>query len=328
MQRGLISFCCLSYNHSKYIEECIKSIWNNDYKNIEILALYDGSTDNSFEILCELQKISPCHMRVFQQKNTGCIGLNFNKMFKEAKGEYIAIIACDDNFIENTIGKKIKYLLDDKNLAFVCDSKIKFVDENGCRILNPPRMSLDDIKKPNAKDLLRLDYKDIHSYYTQGAIYRKDIIDAIGGFDEDMICDDLVLRTKVSKYLLKNKKYRFKVFREEGVNYRRHSTNVSSNLVRQVMGVSQYYKRYYNGRPPENFLYWVLSSLKNTESNKQVLCDWFTKLGVLKYYKDVFNIGVAYKKTGIPFIFQLKKYKNRDDKKIKYLILFGIKFKL
>ena len=51
MNKKLISFCCLSYNHENYIEQCIRSIWNQNYKNIEILALDDGSKDNSVSIL-------------------------------------------------------------------------------------------------------------------------------------------------------------------------------------------------------------------------------------------------------------------------------------
>ena len=120
----LLSVCVVSYNHEKYIKECIESIWNNDYKNIEILALDDGSKDNSANILKELQKNSPYPMTVFVQKNSGNIGANFNKLFKAAKGEYITVLACDDKLAENTLNFKIQKFLADKNLAFICHSKI------------------------------------------------------------------------------------------------------------------------------------------------------------------------------------------------------------
>lgn len=327
MQKGLITFCCLSYNHSKYIEECIKSIWNQDYKNIEIIALDDGSSDNSAEILTKLQGQSPCPMKVILQENSGCIGANFNKMIKEANGEFIAFIACDDNFIQNTIKNKIDLLLNDNNLVFVCDSKIKYVNECGDRIENCFDMPLDKIKNPTAKDLLKLDYEEIHSYYVQGAIYRKSLIDAVNGFDNDMICDDIVLRTKISNYILRHRNLKFRVLGEEGVNYRRHQTNVSHNLLRQIKGVSQYIKKYHK-KPPKKLFVWIYECIKNSEENKNALVDWFSNMNVLKFYPEIFSNGLLYKNFGIPFIFQIKKYKNLKTEKKKYLILFGFKISL
>ena len=67
MRNKLLSVCCLSYNHAQFIEKCIKSIWNQDYDNIEILALDDGSTDDSINVLNSLKEISPIPMKVFAQ---------------------------------------------------------------------------------------------------------------------------------------------------------------------------------------------------------------------------------------------------------------------
>lgn len=325
MQKGLITFCCLSYNHSKYIEECIKSIWNQDYKNIEIIALDDGSSDNSAEILTKLQGQSPCPMKVILQENSGCIGANFNKMIKEANGEFIAFIACDDSFIQNTIKNKIDLLLNDNNLVFVCDSKINHVNGEGHKV-DFPKMSLEDIKKPTAKDILKLDYEKIHSYYIQGAIYRKSLIDTVNGFDNDMICDDIILRTKISKYLIKHPKLSFKVLNKEGVNYRHHTSNISSNSIRQIKGVSQYMKKYHK-KPSFNFLFWVLACIKEDENYRE-LYKYFNKLNILRDYIEVFKTGVLYKTNGIPFVLQLKKYKDRHGKKHKYLIIFGFKIEI
>lgn len=60
MSNQLLSVCCLSYNHEQYIEKCIKSIWNQNYDNIEILALDDGSSDGSINILNSLKGSQPC----------------------------------------------------------------------------------------------------------------------------------------------------------------------------------------------------------------------------------------------------------------------------
>ena len=104
----LVSVCCISYNHSKFIKEAVESFWNQEYKNIEILALDDGSSDNSVEILNELAKNSPCTMKVIAQKNVGNIPKNINKLLDIANGKYIAIISLDDKLTPNSISKKLE----------------------------------------------------------------------------------------------------------------------------------------------------------------------------------------------------------------------------
>ncbi len=323
MNKGLMSFCCLSYNHANYIEECIKSIWEQDYKNIEIIALDDGSTDESVTILKKLKEISPCPITVISQDNSGCIGENFNKLIQLAKGEYITFIACDDNYIKNTIKKKVNYLLKDINLAFICDSKIHCINDKGESINDYTKMPLDKMIFPKSKDLLKLDYEDIHSYYVQGAIYRKEIIDAIGGFDDDMICDDLILRTKVSRYLLEHPNLKFKVLHKESVNYRRHSANISSNSLRQVKGVIQYIKKYHK-KPPEKLLIWIDDCINSNNAYKTEIIKWINELNVMEDYNEFFKNGICYKKRGIPFIFEILTYRKKQEK-IKIIKLFNVK---
>ena len=52
----LVSVIVSCYNHEKYIEECILSILNQDYKNIELLVVDDGSSDTSVDIINRLKE--------------------------------------------------------------------------------------------------------------------------------------------------------------------------------------------------------------------------------------------------------------------------------
>ena len=52
----LISVVVTCYNHENYIEQCIRSIFHQTYRNIELIVLDDGSTDNSKEIIQEVLK--------------------------------------------------------------------------------------------------------------------------------------------------------------------------------------------------------------------------------------------------------------------------------
>lgn len=330
MSTKLLSFCCLSYNHAKFIEQCIKSIWNNDYKNIEIIVLDDGSTDNSVEILNQLQKESPYTMKVISQENCGCIGKNINTLIKEANGEFLSIIACDDALIENSINQKIQDLTADDKLAFICHSKIIAVDENNSKINNFQEMKLDKYNNPTPDDLLSLDFNDIHSYYIQGSIYRTNIVKEVGGFDEDMICDDIILRTKISRYLLKHPELKFKVLHTPAVYYRRHSSNISNNMPRQIKGVIEYFNRYWPDSEPPELLYDWINYTINTVKTPEEFIEIFLKNKYVykilknKNYLDLFSgAGIRYKTLGIPYILCLEKSRTWD-KKIGKIKLFNI----
>lgn len=326
MSNQLLSVCCLSYNHEQYIEKCIKSIWNQNYDNIEILALDDGSSDGSINILNSLKEVSPVPMKVFSQKNTGNIGANFNFLFKQAMGDYIAIIACDDAFIPNTLSKKMLEMANNKNLAFICDSKINVIDENDNVINKYPSFKLETKENLNIKELLELEYTELGSYYMQGAIYRKSIIAQIQGFDEDMICDDIIFRTKYSRYLLENPEFDFKIIKEPGVYYRRHSSNISKNTIRQVKGIIEYLERYWFDRKPPLKLYDWIFSIDDVSKINEIL---FVNNYIPKILKHI-NVndlldenGICYYKIGIPGIIMYSKHR-KPNEKIKIIKLFGI----
>ena len=328
--KNLISICCLSYNHEKFIKQCISSIWQQKYSNIEILALDDGSTDNSLQVLKELKANSPFPMTVIGQKNSGNIGANLNKLIKSANGEFITFIACDDAYIENELSKRINIMQNNNKLALVCNSKVNYIDENN-NTIQGDALKIERCTNPTIEEVLELDYTELGSFYIQGSIFRKDIIDIIGGFDEDMICDDIILRTKYLRYLLNHTNYDIKLLHEPCVFYRRHSGNISQNALRQVKSTIQYCARYWKDRtPPQCLFEWIEIALKNNNlSNDEKIELFLNSSYILKilqqknYLKLINKEGFQYFSFGIPFLFTFCKYKN-GNKKIKIIKLFNI----
>lgn len=245
----LVSVCVVSYNHEKFIEYCINSIWKQEYKNIEILVLDDGSVDNSVKICNELKKNSPCPMTIISQPNSGNAGKNFNKLFKIAKGKYISIIAADDALFPDAISKKVEIMENDNSIQYVINSKIQAINGNN-ELIDYIPMSLDQIEKPLASNILNLEFNEIHSYYIQGALFRKTVIEAVNGFDEDMLADDIVLRTKFALYIKENPQYNFVTLHEPACYYRRHDSNISNNIIRQLTAVSMYFDKYWKNEHP------------------------------------------------------------------------------
>lgn len=93
------------YNVQDYIRECITSIQNQTYKNLDILIINDGTKDGSIEIIHDLIE-SDDRIRVINQSNQGLSAAR-NTGIKHAKGDYIAMVDSDDKikpfFIENLL---------------------------------------------------------------------------------------------------------------------------------------------------------------------------------------------------------------------------------
>ena len=113
----LISF----YNSEKYILESLKSIVNQTYKNIEILLLDDGSTDNSLKIVKEI-----FDKRITIYSNLDNKGLNYsiNKLINLSNGDYIAIMDAYDIARTDRLEVQLNYLR--KNNLDVCGSSLVF----------------------------------------------------------------------------------------------------------------------------------------------------------------------------------------------------------
>ena len=101
-----VSVIIPAYNVSLYIEQCIKSILNQIYKNIEIIVVNDGSTDNTGEILEKLSLMDE-RIKVIHQKNSGVSSAR-NTGLEIATGEFITFVDGDD-YVANDF---IDYMLE------------------------------------------------------------------------------------------------------------------------------------------------------------------------------------------------------------------------
>ena len=93
-QKSLISIIIPVYNTEQYLSKCLDSVINQTYKNLEIIVIDDGSTDNSGKI-CDEYALKDNRIKVVHKQNAGVssarnIGLDI------ARGEYIAFIDSDD----------------------------------------------------------------------------------------------------------------------------------------------------------------------------------------------------------------------------------------
>lgn len=90
----VISIVIPIYNVEKYLEECLDSIINQEYENLEIICVNDGSTDNSLQIIREYEAADN-RIKVIDKPNGG-YGHAVNRGLEEATGHWLSIIEPDD----------------------------------------------------------------------------------------------------------------------------------------------------------------------------------------------------------------------------------------
>lgn len=98
MDSSLVSIIIPIYNTAEYVKECILSVLSQSYKNIELILVNDGSTDNSSNI-CKKYEQRP-NVRYYEQDNLGVTAAR-RKGVQEAKGEWVTFMDSDDYYLHN-----------------------------------------------------------------------------------------------------------------------------------------------------------------------------------------------------------------------------------
>jgi len=184
----LVSVIVPSYNHANYLVECIYSIINQSYSNFELIVIDDGSTDDSRIVLDNLCKEFG-FILVFQT-NQG-ITKTLNRGIREfAKGVYIAFCASDDFWATDKLRLQVMFM--ERNRFYpMCYGKSFVVDENSAL--------LNDLSHIHLKG--GCIFEDIILFKLHPPVnymFRKEIFDEVGLYDERLVAEDFFMNLKIS----------------------------------------------------------------------------------------------------------------------------------
>ena len=174
--KELVSVIVPIYKVEKYLNECVESIINQTYKNLEIILVDDGSPDSCPQI-CDDYALKDSRIKVIHKKNGGLSDAR-NCGIKAADGEWIAFVDGDDlihyRYIEILLTIALKL-----NAQIMCSDIHSFYD--GEAISPNSVLSKLKIKKYSNKSYLKEMFKDGHCRYTiaWNKIYKKDLFDNI-----------------------------------------------------------------------------------------------------------------------------------------------------
>lgn len=113
----MVSVVIPYYNRSETLPRALDSVYNQSYKDLEIILVNDGSTDESALVVEEYMQQHPeLRLTHIFQENTGPSGAR-NNGIKIAKGKYIAFLDSDDSWEPSKLDVQIKYMESNPDIA-------------------------------------------------------------------------------------------------------------------------------------------------------------------------------------------------------------------
>lgn len=173
-QDGLVSVIIPAYNAEATIQQTIRSVLSQTYKNYEIIVVDDGSRDATAEIVRQYDTV-----RYIYQENQG-VSAARNRGLRESKGEWIAFLDADDEWHQEKLTIQMSYIGTIDNLVFI--SNVPLIVRQGEKkdypVINPAAISYFQWRQ---EEFLRR-----NTVHTSSVVIQKDILLKVGGSDETL----------------------------------------------------------------------------------------------------------------------------------------------
>lgn len=221
MKWPLVSVLVPCFNHERYIEECLLSILRQDYENLELIVVNDGSTDSSAEKIEALRKVHG--FQFYQQENKG-VSAALNNALSHAQGEFIITHDSDDVMLAGRLRRQISYMLEHSEVGLL-GAKVIYIDSNG----KPIKHKVSDnvrIRRWSFDELLA----DAYAVGAPVAVYRREAIDRVGGYDPAIKVQDFQMTLKIAEA-----GYKVDILPDRVTLYRRHETNISKTAYKSQL---------------------------------------------------------------------------------------------
>lgn len=222
---GWISMCKVStiiptYNSPHYLIEALESVLSQTYKDMEIVIVDDGSTDNTKEVI-QSYLILDRNIKYIYQNNGGTASAR-NTGIKFSSGEYIAFLDHDDIWLPQKTELQIKILDSDPSIGLVY-CRFQIMDEDKGSVLEPPKREL--CRGGVYEKFLVRCYINTASQ----VMIRKACIERVGYFDESLqIVDDYDFYIRVARH------YKIEYLDQPLANWRIHRLNTSKAIEKMI----------------------------------------------------------------------------------------------
>lgn len=183
------------------------SVLNQTYKNIQLIIMDDGSTDDSPSKIAKLKEAHPSIEVILSVKNRGNCAA-FNEAYKKVTGDFVIDFAADDIMMPQRIDKQVKFFHQLDASFGVIFTDAEYIDGEGKFIRSHYKYLFDKelISKVPEGDV----YRDVLTTYfiaSPTMMVRREVFDKIGGYDHELVYEDFdfwVRSSRIFKYAFLN----------------------------------------------------------------------------------------------------------------------------
>ena len=214
-----VSVFIASYNHARFLPQCLDSILRQSYQDFEIVVADDGSTDNTDEILTDYQRRFPDKIRYLWHpghKNRG-ISATSNLALANTTGEYLAWTGSDDVWYADKLERQVAQLDANPDQGFVY-SYADLIDTSGNRL---PGLYGTDITADPDPTAWMIQYCHPPA---MTVVIRRRCLDEVGLFDESLVYSDWELWIRMLA------RWKAGFLDQVTAMYRIHGSNVSKRI--------------------------------------------------------------------------------------------------
>jgi alpha-1,3-rhamnosyltransferase len=259
-QDTLVSILVLTYNHAKYIEQCLLSLQSISFPSRHIWVLDDGSTDETPDIVRRLAAEGGGVTLLTQANTGGRTALNLQRLLDESTGKYVMFMSGDDMVGPGFSIRSMYQLLEASSRLGLIIPRALMLNSNPAKQVEAMHSNLMlELLRDGEPERVLSEHlsKQVSSIFIQGMVIRRDLLDKSGGFDVDLTADDYVL---VCKIFLTMKKMDMKFYFDEKNFwiYRVHESNIHRNHLRQLTAITEVVGRYISKEHWDSFDWHVM----------------------------------------------------------------------
>ena len=185
-----VSVICISYNHRPYIDQALRSVVEQDYPNVELIVLDNGSTDGSADCIAAFIQSFPS-VRFIQNSYNAGLNRAFNQGLALAGGRYVIDLSADDVLLPGRVSKQVELFEQLTDSFAVVFSNAAYIDAQGRQTgVHYPVNADGKACLPVPSGNVFRAVLDSYFICTPTMMMRRNVLNGLDGYDETLAYED------------------------------------------------------------------------------------------------------------------------------------------